>query len=99
MNFNVKFGKNLRDELYYNCVDRKTKFILFYSNIERCLRTEDLTILFGVSIDRHTESRIMMQSNSMPIRSLVIIDLMQGNTIISAFIIILRNLLEKPMTQ
>lgn len=99
MNFNVKFEKNLRDELYYNCVDLKAKFILFYSNIKRCLRTEDLTILFGVSIDRHTESRIMMQSNSMPIGSLVIIDLMQGNTIINAFIIILRNLLAKPMTQ
>lgn len=98
MKFNVKFEKNLREELSYSCVDRKTEFILFYSYIKRYLRIEDLTI-FGVFNVKHTEIKMIMPSINMPIGSLEIIDLMQGNTIIDVSIEILRNLLAIPMTQ
>lgn len=100
MNFIVKFEKNLREELNYSCVDQKAGFILFYSNIIRYLRIEDLSNNC-VSIERATVSMRIKLSTSTLVGSVVIntTDASKGINNLSAFIIFSIYLLAKPMTQ
>jgi hypothetical protein len=50
MNFIIKFEKNLREELNYNCVDHKTEFILFYFYTKGILGNEIYQINLPLAI-------------------------------------------------
>jgi hypothetical protein len=98
MKFIVKFEKNLREELNYSCVDRKTEFILFYFYTKRYIRKCYLFKLELLTI-RKASNRIIIQLISPLIGLFVTIDSVKGNTITVVFIVNVIYLIAKSMTQ